>query len=203
MKRIPIILTIASITLTTPFFTFAGEWKEDTTGYWYQNDDGSSPSESWQNINGKWYYFKPNGYMNVGWIKVSDKWYYCEKSGEMRTAELATDVFTFKFNEDGSCRSFYENTHPSTQAGWVIYGTSSLSTWADAIVRGKIVYYNGSYWATPDYANLAKNEQVVYFHDIASDNGEETTYTNRFSSADLDLNLPYDEDNESDLGIVE
>ena len=73
MKRIPIILTIASITLTTPFFTFAGEWKEDTTGYWYQNDDGSSPSESWQNINGKWYYFKPEGAAATGWVHYDSR----------------------------------------------------------------------------------------------------------------------------------
>lgn len=199
MKKISVILAIMAISLTTSLPTFAGEWKENATGYWYQNDDGSNPAASWQNINGKWYYFKSNGYMNVGWIKISDKWYYCEASGEMRTAELPTDVFTFKFNEDGSCQNFYENTTPSIQAGWANYGTSSLYTWADAIVKGNIVYFNGSYWATPDYVNTIKDEQVVYYHDVASDNGQETTTTNRYSLADLDLDLPDNGDSESDL----
>lgn len=42
--------------------TFAGEWKQDTAGYWYQNDDGSYVV-GWQWVDGKCYYFAESGYM--------------------------------------------------------------------------------------------------------------------------------------------
>ena len=48
---------------------FAGEWKSDNNGWWYQNDDGSYPANTWQWIDGnkdgvsESYYFNENGYM--------------------------------------------------------------------------------------------------------------------------------------------
>ena len=48
---------------------FAGEWKSDNTGWWYQNNDGSYPTSTWQWIDGNGdgvsesYYFNENGYL--------------------------------------------------------------------------------------------------------------------------------------------
>lgn len=182
MKKIVLLTTATLLSLCMNFSALAGEWKQNSTGWWYQNDDGTNPVTSWQQIDGKWYYFKPDGYMNTGWIKVSDQWYYCEESGEMRTEDLQTDVFTFKFNSDGSCANFHENTTPSSQAGWASYGTTSLSTFANALLRGDIVYYNGQYWATPDFLNNLKNSNLEYVHEISKDVG-----TNRYGLADLDI----------------
>ena len=128
--------------------------------------------------------FLSDGYMNTGWVKSNGQWYYCEPSGEMRTADLQTDVMLFRFDEDGICSNFYDNTTPSTQAGWSNYGTTSLSTWANAIIEGNIVYYNGQYWATPDYTSTMKNVNVVYYHDISADNGKQIETVNRYSLAD-------------------
>lgn len=41
----------------------AAEWKQDNTGWWYQEDNGSYPTNSWKWINGRCYYFDSNGYM--------------------------------------------------------------------------------------------------------------------------------------------
>ncbi|MCI6887416.1 MAG: hypothetical protein MR868_09235 [Lachnospiraceae bacterium] len=41
---------------------FAAEWKQDTTGWWYQQDDGSYPSGGWEWIDGRCYYFDETGY---------------------------------------------------------------------------------------------------------------------------------------------
>jgi len=69
MKKRLITLAVAGcFTLSTAFTTFAGEWKQDTTGWWYQNDDGSYPVNTWQWIDGDGdgtsenYYFDGNGY---------------------------------------------------------------------------------------------------------------------------------------------
>lgn len=197
MKRKILMALTIGLTVLSATPVFAGQWKQNAKGYWYENDDGSYPSSAWRSIDGKWYYFKPDGYMNTGWIKVNGQWYYCEQSGEMRTADLPTDVMTFKFNADGSCSNFYANKTPSTQAGWPNYGTSSLSTWANAILEGNIVYYNGQYWATPDYENSIKNTQVVYYHDIS---GTNTPTVDRFSLANAKFDIPHHENNESLTG---
>lgn len=41
--------------------TFAGQWQQDTTGWWYEQDSGYAIG--WQWIDGKCYYFDGNGYM--------------------------------------------------------------------------------------------------------------------------------------------
>lgn len=63
MKKARLLLTTVAMAAAMSFTAFAGEWKQDATGYWYQNDDGSFPTNSWQEISGKQYYFGADGYM--------------------------------------------------------------------------------------------------------------------------------------------
>lgn len=63
MKKAKLLLTTVAMAAAMSFTAFAGEWKQDTTGYWYQNDDGSFPTNTWQEISGKQYYFGADGYM--------------------------------------------------------------------------------------------------------------------------------------------
>lgn len=93
----------------------------------------------------------------AGWEKEEGKWYYLESNGRRRTADLQTDVFLFKFANDGHCVNFYENKTPSVEAGWSPYSTGSLKTLLNAIAKGHVVEYNGQYWATPDYFAMMKN----------------------------------------------
>lgn len=64
-------LLAGSLSVLFSFASFAGEWKQDTTGWWWQNDDGSYPTSQWQWIDGnkdgvsECYYFDSNGYMMV------------------------------------------------------------------------------------------------------------------------------------------
>lgn len=56
----------AALTLSGSITAFAGSWQQDGSGWWYQNDDGSWPANTWQWINGKCYYFDESGYMLSG-----------------------------------------------------------------------------------------------------------------------------------------
>ena len=62
-------LLAGSLTVLLSFTAFAGEWKQDTTGWWWQNDDGSYPTSQWQWVDGnndgisECFYFDPNGYI--------------------------------------------------------------------------------------------------------------------------------------------
>ncbi len=74
------------------FINYAGSWKQDQTGRWYENGDGSYSKNSWQNINGKWYFFNEKGYMATGWVDWNGKQYYCDtQTGQMLTDSITPD----------------------------------------------------------------------------------------------------------------
>lgn len=60
-------------------------WVQNQTGWWYQNTDGSYPSNGWASIGGKWYLFDGAGYMLTGWQQVGGVWYYLNPAGDMAT----------------------------------------------------------------------------------------------------------------------
>ena len=76
-------LLVALMLMCTP--TYAGTWQQDSTGWWYQNDDGTYPVSSWLlDTDGYWYYFDSSGYMYANsWYYVDGAWYCCDASGRM------------------------------------------------------------------------------------------------------------------------
>lgn len=56
-------------------------WKQDQTGWWYRNGDGSYTVNNWQMISSQWYFFNEKGYMATGWINWNGKQYYCDTAG--------------------------------------------------------------------------------------------------------------------------
>lgn len=67
-KRYAAMLMAAAMTVGSAMTSFAG-WQSDANGWWWQNEDGSYPSNTWQWIGGngdgvaECYYFDGNGYM--------------------------------------------------------------------------------------------------------------------------------------------
>lgn len=59
----------------------AGEWKQDSRGWWYSNADGSYPKDQAVTIGGTVYRFDASGYMRTGWVKDGGSWYYHTGSG--------------------------------------------------------------------------------------------------------------------------
>ena len=63
MKK-AIAIALATATMASQAMpAMAADWKQNEIGYWYQEDNGSYPTNSWKWINGKCYYFDSNGYM--------------------------------------------------------------------------------------------------------------------------------------------
>lgn len=60
---IKVLTTTALLSMLASSTVFAGQWKSDNNGWWYQNDDGSYPTNTWQWIDGKSYCFDSNGNM--------------------------------------------------------------------------------------------------------------------------------------------
>lgn len=69
-RKIAICAGIMSLALAAP--SFAGSWQQNSVGWWYQQDDGSYPINSWTWIDGNYdgiaecYYFNELGYCVTG-----------------------------------------------------------------------------------------------------------------------------------------
>lgn len=85
-----ILAMAAVLSLGMSFTSFAAQWQQNATGWWWQNDDGSYPVSTWKEINGKWYYFDAAGYM------AANRWegnYYLGADGAMLTDTTTPDGY--------------------------------------------------------------------------------------------------------------
>lgn len=120
MKKRNLAAMLAAVMVVGSSMTsFAGTWQKDSTGWWWQNDDGSYPANTWQWIDGngdgvaECYYFDSNGYMlantttpygyqvngDGAWIELG---IVRTKSAEVPTAMEQTEGSTASgYNEDG------------------------------------------------------------------------------------------------------
>ena len=94
-------VTTLALTLALPFTAYAGTWKQDSTGWKVQSDDGTYLTNQWyQNTDGKWYYLGADGYMMVNaitpdgfqvdnngvWIQPTEPQQSNNNSGEVDTS---------------------------------------------------------------------------------------------------------------------
>lgn len=63
MNKVKLLIGAAVLSSTISTAAFAGEWKQDNNGWWYENDNGSYSVNCWQEINGKQYFFNESGYI--------------------------------------------------------------------------------------------------------------------------------------------
>ena len=67
-------------------------WKQDDTGWWYQNEDGSYLQYDWTNLNGDWYFFGSDGYMVTDKvIRWGNDSYYMASDGKMAVNQTVPD----------------------------------------------------------------------------------------------------------------
>ena len=105
----------------SPNFDSAGTWIQDSTGWWYQNKDGSYPAACWQlltyNGTSEWYHFDEKGYLQTGWFTDTDgnRYYLHAVSdgtrGRMYTGWNLIDGVWYYFNptSDGTKGALFMN----------------------------------------------------------------------------------------------
>ena len=77
---------------------FAGSWQSDSTGWWWQNDDGSYPANSWQQLDGnsdgtaECYYFDGTGVWIVNGVVQTQK--ADTQTGQTTENEAQNSVYT-------------------------------------------------------------------------------------------------------------
>lgn len=85
-----------------------GQWMKNSTGWWYQNPNGSYPSNTWMQLEyaniKDWYRFNLQGYLHTGWFTDSDgEIYYLNPVsngflGAMLTGWHQIDGYWYYFN---------------------------------------------------------------------------------------------------------
>ncbi len=88
-------------------------WKQNSTGWWYQNADGSYPKNSWKKIGNSWYHFNASGYMQTGWQKIGADWYYLGTNGAMKTGwqKIGNSWYYFKSSGAMAVDQWIANTY--------------------------------------------------------------------------------------------
>ncbi len=116
MRKTKLFIATIAMSMVLSSAAMAGTWTQDTTGWYYQNDDGSYPTNSWIKENGKLYYLKSDGYMATGWLTTTDgKWYYMNSTGEARTEDYSENGITYHFDENGVCQNPNETEYQSQE----------------------------------------------------------------------------------------
>ena len=135
-------------------------WQSNSTGWWYQNADGSYPVSEWKQINGEWYWFDESGYMQIAWQSVAGTWYYFTESGAMAhdtwidgtyyvasNGAMLTNTTTPDGYTVGSDGAWLQNTGSwqSNSTGWWYQnadGSYPANEWKQ--INGSWYYFNES-----------------------------------------------------------
>ncbi len=103
-KNLKVLAVTTALAISQAMTAFAGEWKQDSTGWWYQNDNSTYKANEWfQDTDGSWYYLNGNGYTATScWQQLNGAWYYFDASGRM----LANKWEWIDANKDGTAECY-------------------------------------------------------------------------------------------------
>ena len=74
-------LTVDNTTKVT--FSSGLGWKQNSSGWWFKNADGSYPNDCLKHLGGFLFCFDKNGYIVTNtWKEIDGTWYYFDKEGE-------------------------------------------------------------------------------------------------------------------------
>ena len=131
---------------------FKEGWQKTATGWWYQNSDGSYPTNKWQRINEKWYFFNEDGYcLTNKWIKRDGAWYWLGNDGTMATGWKKINNEWYYFKQDGEMVTGWVKYYDK----WYYLNTNNGFMESNAFVKGKDGWYyiseDGTMAEKPDF----------------------------------------------------
>lgn len=143
MKRKFLTITAAAgMAVCISMTAFAGTWKLDAVGWWWQNDDGSYPVSSWQWLDGnrdgteECYYFNEIGYMladttTPDGYKVNRDGAWIE-GGTVQSRDAGESTATKKEITEEEIDAFFDDTvfvGDSVMEGFRNYAMARSDTW--------------------------------------------------------------------------
>jgi len=158
------------------YLTETGEWLPNAVEkkwfyqddkWWYQNADGSYPTNTWKFINDNWYHFDIDGWMETGWILDGTTWYYLNYDGSMATGWVNDSGTWYYMDQSGAMKTgwveiiekdednkeystwYYMETSGAMKTGWLndngtwYYLNDSGVMVTDTVIDGYIIDENG------------------------------------------------------------
>ena len=83
-------VTVSALLVIPVMAANEAQWKRNDKGWWYEEADGTYPTNAWKLIKDKWYYFDGIGYM------VENRWignYYLGADGAMLVSTSTPDGY--------------------------------------------------------------------------------------------------------------
>lgn len=152
----------AMITISASTAAFAGEWKEDSVGRWYQNDDGSYTVNDWQKIKD---------------ADGKERWYLFDEAGYIRTGVWEVNGYTYLLRTEGMCTMSEIDPGYQDDSGVVYnWGDSNVNPYPGAMVAGqyknfdKWFYFNDGVKPDMPEGAMIKNDTITF------ENGSTATY---------------------------
>lgn len=95
IKKVGLTLSLVSAISVCSVFTALADWKQNETGWWYEEENGDYIKNDWKLINDKWYYFGEDGYLFTN--RTTPDGYKVDNNGEI--TEKLTERETEKTSE--------------------------------------------------------------------------------------------------------
>lgn len=150
-----VILALAMMLLLVPVMAQAGTWRQNYIGWWWQEADGSWPSNEWKSINGNWYLFDADGYIRYGWYWDGTNWYYLggKSDGAMKTGWQVVNGNWYYMYKDGRMAA-------NTWIGSCYVNGSGV--WIQNAVKSQWIQSGNRWWYRhPDGSYTANNWETI------------------------------------------
>ena len=108
-------------------------WKQNSTGWWYEYNDGSYVVSDWKQVDGQWYYFDEDGFVQTGWKYVGDKWYYLNSDGQMLTGWQHINDRWYYLNDNGDMAIGWVQSEPGKWYYLYTDGSMAVNTTIDGL----------------------------------------------------------------------
>lgn len=110
--KVALTLSMVSAISVSSVFPALADWKQNTTGWWYEEENGSYVTNNWRLINEKWYYFGIDGYLFTD--RITPDGYKVDKNGEI-TEKLTEKDFSTTVPTSRSENFITETTEEVTE----------------------------------------------------------------------------------------
>lgn len=179
-KKVLCSVSVAAVSalLAVPVMAADAQWKKNDKGWWYEEADGSYPTNQWRFINNKWYYFDNIGYM------LENRWvgnYYVGADGAMLVSTSTPDGYyvdsTGKWVE-GIRRTVNISKRSGTSSGGGRSGGSGRSSGSSTVTTNKNTNNAGS---NTNANTSGGNHQVITPNTSNNNNANTSTNTGNTS----------------------
>ena len=180
MKKVLRILLGAAFSIAFSTAAFAGVWKQDSLGWWYDNQDGTWLSNGWSWLDGN----------NDGIAEC----YYFNPHGSLLTGTVTPDGYTV--NTDGQwVKGSQIMTQPTSELDYVYDASSRVYAWMNGLyktedgctinldaaggnqVAAQFYCYSEDGWNISYLSGqVDENTHALYINDYFDLNGQPTAY---------------------------